>query len=273
VTAEADREALSLLRRITRRNPAARLVVTGCLATRDEQRVREAAPHAVVVGNQGKASIPAMLGCSPAPPQAALPFVVGRSRSFLKIQDGCNMTCTYCTIPSIRPDLSSVPVQDLMVRVRELADAGVSEIVLCGIRLGRYLWRSPSEGRVDLSGLIERLLNVPGRFRLRLSSLEITDATDRLLELMASTEGRLCPSLHMPLQSGSDQVLKRMKRWYSADYFRRRVQAYRSFVPQGALFTDIITGFPGETDQEHAESFGFVQSLNFDGLIIRKLDP
>ena len=121
VTAEADREALALLRRVTRRNPAARLVVTGCLATRDPELVKGAAPHAVLVGNDAKASIPAMFGCSPAPPEAALPSVSGRSRAFLKVQDGCNMDCAYCTIPSIRPALSVVPLPELLESVSALA--------------------------------------------------------------------------------------------------------------------------------------------------------
>ncbi|MFI5349859.1 MAG: MiaB/RimO family radical SAM methylthiotransferase [Elusimicrobiota bacterium] len=268
VTAEADREALALLRRVVRRNPAARLVVTGCLATRDPELVRAAAPSAVLVGNDAKASIPAMFGCSPAPAEAALPSVSGRSRAFLKIQDGCNMTCSYCTIPSIRPALSAVPLPELLERARAFAAAGVPEIVLCGIRLGRYLWRAPGEPRVDLGGLVARMLEVPGDFRVRLSSLEVTDASNTLLSLMSSSNGRLCPSLHLPLQSGSDSVLKRMNRWYSSEFFRRRVDAYREAVPQGALFTDIITGFPGETDAEHEDSFRFAESLDFDGLHI-----
>ena len=266
MTAEADREALALLRRVARRNPAARLVVTGCLATRDPELVRAAAPSAVLVGNDAKASIPAMFGCSPAPAEAALPSLSGRSRAFLKVQDGCNMDCAYCTIPSIRPELSSVPLPELLARARAFAAAGVPEIVLCGIRLGRYLWRAPGEPRADLGALVERLLELPGDFRVRLSSLEVTDATDRLLGFMASSGGRLCPSLHLPLQSGSDPVLRRMRRWYSADFYRRRVEAYRALVSGGALFTDVIAGFPGETDAEHRESVRFVEALAFDGL-------
>ncbi|MFI5361707.1 MAG: MiaB/RimO family radical SAM methylthiotransferase [Elusimicrobiota bacterium] len=273
VTAEADREALALLRRVVRRNPAARLVVTGCLATRDPERVRGAAPSAVLVGNDAKASIPAMFGCSPAPAEAALPSVSGRSRAFLKVQDGCNMSCAYCTIPSIRPTLSAVPLPELLERARAYAAAGVPEIVLCGIRLGRYLWRETGGARVDLGGLVTRCLDVPGDFRIRLSSLEVTDASDRLLSLMASSGGRLCPSLHLPLQSGSDAVLKRMNRWYSSDFFRRRVDAYRAAVPQGGLFTDIIAGFPGETDAEHEDSFRFVEELAFDGLHLFRYSP
>src|SRR5262249_10635190 len=147
------------------RNPAARLVVTGCLAERDPALVRAAAPAAVVVGNAAKASIPAQFGCAPLPPEAAWTAASGRGRAFLKVQDGCNMNCAYCTIPSIRPALSSVPVEELLARARAAAAAGVPEIVLCGIRLGRYLRREEGGARVDLAGLAARLLDLPGDFR------------------------------------------------------------------------------------------------------------
>jgi threonylcarbamoyladenosine tRNA methylthiotransferase MtaB len=268
VTAEADREALALARRVSRRNPAARLVVTGCLASRDPEAVRRAAPGAVVVGNDGKTGLPELLGCSAAPPESWSPSLSGRARAFIKVQDGCNMTCSYCTIPSVRPTLSYVPLPELLARSRALAADGVPELVLCGVRLGRYLWREPGEPRVDLAGLVEKILELPGNFRVRLSSLEITDASDRLFALMKSSGGRLCPHLHLPLQSGSEATLKRMRRWYSADFYRRRAEAYRSAVPEGSLFADVMTGFPGETDAEHRESIAFAESLRFDGLHI-----
>lgn len=272
VTAEADREALALARRVTRRNPAARLVVTGCLATRDPEAVRRAAPGALVIGNDGKAGIPAALGCSSAPPDAWSPSLSGRARAFLKVQDGCNMSCAYCTIPSVRPTLETVPLPELLARVRALADDGVPELVLCGVRLGRYLWREGG-ARVDLAGLVEKILELPGSFRVRLSSLEVTDASDRLFALMAASGGRLCPHLHLPLQSGAEATLKRMRRWYSAELYRRRVDAYREAVPAGSLFADVMTGFPGEDDAEHAESLAFAEKVGFDGLHLFPYSP
>src|SRR5262249_22203157 len=164
VTREADKDALRLLRRISRRNPSARLVVTGCLASRSPQEILEAAPAAVVVGNEGKENLPAMLGCSPAPGFAGITGFHGRTRAFVKVQDGCNMHCAYCIIPSIRPTLSSKPYQELEREVAGLVDGGIQEIVLCGVRLGRYLVRDSSGRRVDFVAMLDRLLTLPGDF-------------------------------------------------------------------------------------------------------------
>ncbi len=264
VTAEADKDALRLLRRIARRNPAARLIVTGCLASRDPRVIREAAPAAEIVGNAGKDSIPAMLGCAAAP--AGVTGLEGRSRAFLKIQDGCNMSCTYCIIPRLRPELSRKPLASVLAEVRGLVDRGHAEIVLCGVRLGRWLDEDAAGRRVDLSGLVARLLEIPGEFRVRLSSLEITDAVDRLFDLARDSGGRLCPSFHLPLQSGCDAVLRRMQRWYATAFFARRAAALRERLPDAGLYTDVMAGFPGETEGEFAESFEFAKKLGFSGL-------
>ncbi len=265
VTQEADRDALRLLRRIARRNPAARLVVTGCLASRDPQAILEAAPSALVVGNEGKEELPSLLGCSSVPAFAGVSAFCGHTRAFLKVQDGCNMRCGFCIIPSVRPVLWSKPIQDLEAEARRLVAAGYREIVPCGVRLGRYL-ALEGGGRVDFAGMLERLLGIPGDFRIRLSSLEITDLTDRLIALMAGSGGRLCPSLHIPLQSGSEGVLRRMRRWYSAAFYARRVEALRSRLPEAGVFADVMTGFPGETEAEFLESRAFIEGLGFSGL-------
>lgn len=264
VTAQADNEALRLIRRIARRNPSARLVVTGCLASRDPAAILREAPGAVVVGNEGKDAIPAMLGCSAAP--AGVTGLDGRSRAFVKIQDGCNMNCAFCVIPSIRPVLSCKPYPELEAETRGLIEKGVPEIVLCGVRLGRYLSRDEAGRRVDFVAALERLSALPGDFRIRLSSLEITDVTDRLIGLMASSGGRICPSLHAPLQSGSEGVLRRMKRWYSAEFYARRIAALKKRLPDIGLFADVMVGFPGETEAEHRESRDFIAGIGFSGL-------
>jgi threonylcarbamoyladenosine tRNA methylthiotransferase MtaB len=264
VTKAADRDALRLVRKIARDNPAARLVVTGCYATRAPEELRRTAPDVLIVSNEQKEEIPAMLGCRTAPPGYSVSDFRGKSRAFVKVQDGCNMHCTYCIIPSIRPNLWTKPASDVEAEVRGLLAAGFKEIVLCGVRLGRYL--DDSGRRVDFVGMLRRLLVIEGDWRLRLSSFEITDVTDRFLELYREFPGKLCPYLHVPLQSGSDPTLKRMERWYGAGFYRRRIEAARAFVPELALFTDIMTAFPGETEEQHRESMGFVEELGFAGL-------
>ncbi|MBI3549375.1 MAG: tRNA (N(6)-L-threonylcarbamoyladenosine(37)-C(2))-methylthiotransferase MtaB [Elusimicrobia bacterium] len=265
VTTEADKDALRLIRRISRRNPAARLVVTGCLATAAPEKILEAAPAATVVGNEGKDAIPALLGCAPVPDYAGITSFHNHSRAFVKIQDGCNMHCTYCIIPRIRPTLSCKPYPALEAEVRGLIERGTREIVLCGVRLGRYLVRDNGE-RISFTGMLERLLAIDGDFRIRLSSLEITDLTDRLLDLLVRSEGKFCPSFHLPLQAGTDEILKAMERWYSRDYYARRVEALRRAAPDAGLFSDIMVGFPGETDALYEEGFEFIKSLGYSGL-------
>ena len=135
---------------------------------------------------------------------------------------------------------------------RGILAGGAREIVLCGVRLGRYLGQDAGGRRVDFVEMLRRLLELPGDFRLRLSSLEVTDLTDRLLALAASSSGRLCPSFHVPLQSGSDEVLRRMGRWYTAAFYARRVEALRRQLPGASLFTAVMAGFPGNDAAKEA---------------------
>ena len=266
VTKEADRDALALARQISRRNPAARLVVTGCLATRDPQAVREAAPEALIVSNEEKSGIPSLIGCRAVPDEAGLRSFSEHSRAFLKIQDGCNMYCTYCIIPSVRPDLSSRRPEAIEAEVSGLVFNGYREIVLCGIRLGRYMAEDSFGRRVDFVRLLSRLMRLPGDFRIRLSSLEITDVTERFLSLYDESAGKLCPSFHLPIQSGCDKTLSRMKRWYSTEFYSRRMSALRKRLPEAGVFTDVMVGFPGETADDFETSKAFIRKMGFAGL-------
>jgi threonylcarbamoyladenosine tRNA methylthiotransferase MtaB len=266
VTEEADQDALRLIRKIGRRNPTAKVVVTGCLASRDPQTILREMPQAIVVGNADKMSIPALIGCSSTPALSSVTGLWGRSRAFVKIQDGCDMVCAFCIIPSIRPTLSSKPYVELEAEIRGLVENKCPEIVLCGIRLGRYLSKDASGRRVDFVGMLERLLDIPGDFRIRLSSLEITDVTDRFISFFSSAGEKLAPSLHLPLQSGSDAILKSMGRWYSAVFYRRRLEALRAKIPDCAIFSDVMAGFPGESATDFQESFDFIRAMNFSGL-------
>lgn len=272
VTAEADKDCLRMLRKIQKASPAAQIVVTGCFATRDPREILKAAPGARIVSNEKKEDIPSLLGCRLVPesevedPRFKISGFKGHSRAFVKIQDGCNMQCSYCIIPSVRPALWSKPFEVLRSEVEDLIAQGYPEIVLCGIRLGRYLCEDEEGRRVDFTGLLSRLLELPGDFRLRLSSLEITDLTERLLNVLTDAQGKLCPYFHLPLQSGSDEVLRRMKRWYTSGFYRRRVESLRSRWPGAGLFTDVMVGFPGETRDQFDETVRFIRDLGFSGL-------
>ncbi len=266
VTEEADQDALRLIRKINRRNPSAKLIVTGCLAERDPTAIQSAAPGALIVGNQDKKNIPSLIGCSSAPDFSSITDFWGHSRAFVKIQDGCDMGCSFCIIPSIRPNLSSRPFEEISSEIQGLLKNRCPEIVLCGIRLGRYLSKDSASRRVDFVGLLERLLELPGDFRIRLSSLEITDVTDRFIALLARSGGKIAPSLHLPLQSGSDKTLKEMRRWYTTGFYRRRLEALREKVPQCAVFSDLMAGFPGESEADFEESLRFIADMKFSGL-------
>ena len=266
VTEEADQDALRLIRKIGRRNPMAKVVVTGCLASRDPQKILSEMPQAIVVGNKDKMSIPALIGCTSAPAPSSVTGLWGRSRAFVKIQDGCDMGCAFCIIPSIRPNLASKPFVDLENAIKGLVSRHCPEIVLCGIRLGRYLSEDSAGRRVDFIGLLERLLAIPGDFRIRLSSLEITDVTERFISLFSRAGEKLAPSLHLPLQSGSEATLKSMGRWYTATFYRRRLEALRAKIPHCSVFSDVMAGFPGESEEEFNASLDFIREMNFSGL-------
>ncbi|MBI5210694.1 MAG: MiaB/RimO family radical SAM methylthiotransferase [Elusimicrobia bacterium] len=266
VTAEADKDALRLIRRIAARNARARLVVTGCLAEHDAGALAKAAPKATIVGNRGKDGLAVLLGLGPAgAPGGRVTRWHGRSRALVKVQDGCDGACSYCVVPQVRGVLSSKPLEALVEEVSGLVAGGHAEIVLCGVRLGRYEGEAGGAA-ADLAAALERLARLDGDFRLRLSSLEVAELSDRLLDAAAGSGGRVCPSFHLPLQSGSEAVLRRMKRPYAAERFARRLEALRRRLPGAGVFTDIMAGFPGETESEFEESLAFVRGLRLSGL-------
>jgi threonylcarbamoyladenosine tRNA methylthiotransferase MtaB len=193
----------------------------------------------------------------------------GHQRAFLKVQDGCDAHCTYCIIPNLRPRLWSRPVDDAVDEARRLVDAGHVELVLTGIFLGAYAQptalhrRQTPDARRGLGRLIEALCTrVPGLRRLRLSSMEPGDITDDLLAVLRSHE-QVVPHFHLPLQSGSDAILRRMNRQYGRDDFLRMVRRLTDAFDRPAITTDIIVGFPGETDDEFAATLDVVDRVRF----------
>lgn len=285
VTAAADAEARDAIRRIHRQNPRARIVVTGCYAQRAPEELAAIDGVAWVIGNSHQTEIPSLVegrglvsiaglaqqgslsaqivredmraarGLEVFPPED----ISGeRTRPTLKIQDGCNHRCAYCVIPFVRGRSRSLSPDRVLLDVRRLVESGAREIVLSGIDLGSY-GRELSP-RTTLYDLIQRILNESAIERLRLSSIEPMDVTQDFVDLVASTE-RMAPHFHMPLQSGSDRVLRSMHRWYRSAHYARRAEIIHERLPHAAIGADVIAGFPGETEEEHRATMDFIEGL------------
>ncbi len=268
VTADADSSCRQLVRKLLREQPDSRVVVTGCYAERDPKELQTISPRLEVFGNREKPLIAISLGvptaCVTEAAKGGVVALAERSRAYLKVQDGCDAHCTYCIIPSVRPDLICQPPEKLIHETQQLLARGYKEIVLTGVRLGRYEWHSP-EGNWDLARLVRALIELPGEFRIRLSSIESTEITPGIIDLMAERD-KLCPHFHIPLQSGDDEILKRMGRWYSAGEYRDKVRAIKARIPDVALSADVIVGFPGEEDTHFQNSAQLLEEEGFSRL-------
>jgi threonylcarbamoyladenosine tRNA methylthiotransferase MtaB len=275
VTATADDELRQTVRRIHRTQPEARIVVTGCYAQRAPEEIAALPGVSLVVGNSHKNSIPDLVvngehyhgeirvgdifeqrDFLSAPVEDALG---DRTRPNLKIQDGCNNRCSFCIIPYVRGRSRSARPDSVIAQVSHLASK-YREVVLSGINLGR--WGRDLEGQTRLVDLIRRLLDETLVERLRLSSVEPMDWSDALLELVAASP-RIAKHVHAPLQSGSDRVLRRMHRKYRPLHYAGRILKARALMPDCAVGADVMTGFPGETEEEFEESRAFIESLPF----------
>ncbi|GIW93327.1 MAG: tRNA (N(6)-L-threonylcarbamoyladenosine(37)-C(2))-methylthiotransferase MtaB [Pirellulaceae bacterium] len=276
VTGEADSKSRQAIRRLIRQNPAARVVVMGCYATRAPDEVRSIPGVSEVITD--KREIPDWLGRFGV---RDLPDGISRfghrHRAYIKIQDGCYLRCTYCIIPQVRPHVSSRPVEEIVREVRRLVANGYREIVLTGIHLGHYgvdrNLGKPKAQWVRLSTLLQELVALPEEFRIRLSSMEATEVTDELLEVMAAHPHRICPHLHICLQSGSDAVLRRMRRRWGVRRFLDRVRLVRSVLDQPCLTTDVIVGFPGETEDDFQQTLQACREAGFAKIHIFPFSP
>lgn len=273
VTDRADWEARQLVRKAKRLNPEAKVLVTGCYAQVNPQEVARVPDVDFVVGLNRLDDLVRLLE-SPVSdrPQIVVSNVKrersvavlgtrvlpGHTRAFLKIQEGCNYSCTYCIIPTARGLSRSVPPRDVVEQVRQLAGAGYREVVLTGIHLGGY--GHDLSPRIDLTALAEMIAASGLISRLRLSSLDPREVPDRLLDLIAASEV-LCAHLHICAQAGNDTILRRMRRNYDTAYYRDLLQRVRERLPEAALGSDIIVGFPGESDAQFEASLEFFESL------------
>jgi threonylcarbamoyladenosine tRNA methylthiotransferase MtaB len=281
VTAAADEDVRRSISRVHRDNPAARILVTGCYAQRAPEELSRLPGVAWVVGNSHKTKIADILEGSVSHSSApyhgmihvgefnpATPFLAApvrdasgdRTRPNLKIQDGCSNNCSFCIIPSVRGRGRSMPAEEVLDQVRTLA-ATYQEIVLTGVNLGRWgRERGFLGGPVRLATLLRRILDETEVARLRLSSVEPMDFSDDLLELMAASP-RIAKHVHAPLQSGSDAVLRRMKRRYRARHYEDRIARAFRLMPDAAFGADVMTGFPGETTEEFEATYSLIDRL------------
>jgi len=272
VTHIADRKSRHWLRLARRRNPQALIIATGCYAQRNRQ---ELAPLAdLVVDNKEKEHLLALtqtlslegrgLGEDETKQSQVLAATV-RTRSLIKIQDGCHSTCTYCIVPKVRPHEYSLPASQIIDAVKQKVALGYKEVVLTGTKVGSY-----RDGSTDLRDLVQHILTSTGIERLRLSSLQPSEISPEFLALWQ--DERLCRHFHLALQSGSETVLQRMRRSYFLDQYQRTVNLIKE-IPGVAITTDIMVGFPGESDEEFEQSYSFCQQAGFANIHVFPFSP
>ena len=274
VTHIADRKSRHWLRLAHRRNPDALLVATGCYAERAPQELTQIEGIDLVLGNEQKPHLLQLLEESGHLSRSAC--VQGdstssshtgfRTRALVKVQDGCNNLCSYCIVPLVRGKEKSLPVEQVVAEVRHRIANGYKEVVLTGVKIGSYGYNG-----VNLMGLLEHILAETDVTRLRLSSLQPQEISPELITLWR--DERLCRHFHLSLQSGSDSVLIRMGRRYSPSDYLQSVSLIRALVPEAAITTDIIVGFPGETSAEFEQSYRLCQGLGFARIHVFTYSP
>ena len=275
VTGTGDKKSMQLARHLKRLYPDCKLILCGCLAQKKGEALLSTGAD-VVLGTQSRAKVVELLEqciqtgtpvCEVRPLGPDTPYEplyittqTERTRATLKIQEGCNNRCTYCIIPSVRGPIRSRPLRDICTEATRLSQSGFSEIVLTGIHLSSY-GRDLHDG-TSLLDVLRMLQDIPGVSRIRLGSLEPTVATEEFAREVKRLD-KVCPQFHLALQSGSDSVLRRMKRQYNTAMYSQAVENIRKAFPMAALTTDILTGFPGETEEEYQETRDYIRQIGF----------
>ena len=270
VTGEAEAKTRKAVRRAAGMPKAPAVVATGCVASLFSAELSELAPNVVVEANKSLVAgcVLDLLGLAAGSVTdegglVATPTPTGRTRPGVKIQDGCDNRCTYCIVWKARGRGRSLSPDEVLAGIRAAQARGAHEVVLTGINLGSYRWERDGAPVLRLPGLLDLIMEKTDVERVRLSSIEPPDVTPELCDAMARGGERVAPFLHVCLQSGSDRTLRRMARVYRTDLFRRAVEEARSLVPRLALGTDLIVGFPGETDEDFADSLAFCEEMRF----------
>jgi threonylcarbamoyladenosine tRNA methylthiotransferase MtaB len=288
VTARSDARCRNAARRAKRTNPASFVVLTGCCAETQRESFDAMKEVDLVLGNGQKSSLPAIVDAlvgtetgdrAPGNPEipraesgasAGIDRFLDHARAFVKIQEGCDASCSYCIVPRARGSSRSVPVAAVLEQVSILRENGYHEVVLSGVHIGRYGADLDPPG--TLADLVEAILERVDAVRIRLSSIELNEVTPKLLDLVRGTD-RCAPHLHVPLQSGDDAILEAMNRSYRASGFRSRIEEIARARDRIAIGTDIIVGFPGETDARFENTFDLVRDLPISYLHVFGFSP
>lgn len=268
VTNQSDHKSRNIISQAARKSPKGLVVVTGCMAEGYTPAFSAEEAQVYVVDNTRKFSIPQLVEAhyrgETFAPERQEQDVFGfrpvehglHTRSFIKIQDGCDNFCTFCIIPMVRGKAVSRPIDSILDDVRQTVANGFKELVITGVNIGRY-----DHNGLTFEEVLQQILDVPGDFRVRISSLEPDGLSPRFAELFSHP--KMCPHLHLCLQSGSERILLEMRRMYSAAQFRQTVEAIRIQFPHFNFTTDVITGFPGETEQDFEDTANMVCELGF----------
>ena len=278
VTNIADRKSRQMLHKAKKMNPDAIVVATGCYAQADTEKLKEDTAVDLILGNNQKTQIVEALeeyekehakqvqvieiNHTKEYEELSISSTAEHVRAYIKVQDGCNQFCTYCIIPFARGRVRSRKIEEVLSEVETLAAKGYKEVVLTGIHLSSYGVDFPKEERESLLSLIQAVSRVEGISRIRLGSLEPRIITEEFLEGIVKT-GKVCPHFHLSLQSGCNKTLKNMNRRYSVQEYAEKCELIRKFYPAPALTTDVIVGFPQETEEDFEESYEFVKKIHF----------
>jgi len=274
VTDNADKKFKQIVKQALKRNPDAMVVAIGCYAQLKPEELADVEGVDMVLGIEEKFKLPQYLGNLAKKPQAEVhacevaestaffsAYSAGdRTRSFLKIQDGCDYPCTYCTIPMARGKGRNGTVEEAVQNAQEIALQGIKEIVITGVNIGTFIDESNGQKRTFID-LIKALDKVDGIARYRISSIEPNLLTDEIIEFVAQSD-KFVPHFHIPLQSGSNTLLKLMKRRYLRELYAEKVTKIKSLMPDASIGVDVIIGFPGETDELFLETYNFVNELD-----------
>ena len=271
VTENANKKARKAVRRALRKSPQAKVAVIGCYAQLNPQEIADIPGVSIVAGAEDKFNLiekiesEELIG-QPVILNSEIDYVTHfhpsysmgeRTRSFLKVQDGCDYTCSFCTIPLARGKSRSADIADTLLQAREIAETGIKEIVLTGVNVGDF-GKSHGESFFEL---IQELDKVEGIERYRISSIEPNLLTDEIINFTANSE-KFLPHFHIPLQSGSDQILKAMRRRYKSDLFVRRINKIKTIMPEACIGVDVIVGFPGESEENFQETYELLRQLD-----------